>query len=235
MLHRRAEHESGVELPNPNLFYFVHSQRTEPEAAAKLLPALRRLSIVEASYFQPIPFDAVDIAPTTTIDVTPQQGYFRPSPVGIDVDIARRFAGGRGEGVRIVDIEAGWHLDHEDLPPVSFGYGINFGFIDGAHGTAVLGEIAAQENGFGANGIVPSSRDRLVVRHQHRPAHALADLLLQRGQRPAVGWALPPAGRHRPHRAALPNVRGAVPQPCNCASSATWPSRPCPTSTPPSR
>lgn len=157
MLHRRAENESMVELPNPNLFYFVHSQRTEPKAAADLLAALRRLPIVEAAYFQPIPFDATDIAPTTTIDVTAQQGYFRPSPAGIDVDFARRFAGGRGEGVRIVDIEFGWHVDHEDLPPISFGYGVNFGFIDGAHGTAVLGQIAAQENGFGAIGIVPAS------------------------------------------------------------------------------
>ena len=157
MLHRRAESGSGVEMPNPNLFYFVHSQRIEPEAAADLLAALRRLLIVEASYFQPIPFDAADIPPTTTIDVTAQQGYFRPAPVGIDVDIARRFAGGRGDGVRIVDIEGGWHIDHEDLPPVSFGYGINFGLFDGEHGTAVLGQIAAQENGFGASGIVPAS------------------------------------------------------------------------------
>lgn len=157
LLHRRAEHGSGVEMPNPNLFYFVHSQRTKPEAAADLLAALRRLPIVEASYFQPIPFDAADIAPTTTIDVTAQQGYFRPSPAGIDVDFARRFAGGRGEGIRIVDIEGGWHVAHEDLPPVSFGYGINLGLFDGAHGTAVLGQIAAQENGFGASGIVPAS------------------------------------------------------------------------------
>ena len=156
-LHRRAEHEAGIELADPNLFYFVHSQRTDPDGATKLLRALRGLSIVEAAYFQPIPFDAVDIAPTTTIDVTPQQGYFRRTPKGIDVDIARRFSGGRGEGVRIVDIEAGWHLDHEDLPPVDFGFGINYGFIDGAHGTAVLGQIAAQENAYGATGIVPSS------------------------------------------------------------------------------
>src|SRR5262245_6946014 len=53
MLHRRAENESGTEMPNPNLFYFVHSQRTKPEAAAALLAALRRLPIVEAAYFQP--------------------------------------------------------------------------------------------------------------------------------------------------------------------------------------
>jgi subtilisin family serine protease len=157
MLHRRAENESGAEMPNPNLFYFVHSKRTKPKAAAKLLAALRRLPIVEAAYFQPIPFDATDIPPTTTIDVTPQQGYFRPSPLGIDVDFARRFAGGRVEGIRIVDIEAGGYL-HEDLPRFSFAYGYNFGqFFSGEHGTAVLGQIAAQENSFGATGIVPSS------------------------------------------------------------------------------
>ena len=208
MLHRRAEHGSGVELPNPNLFYFVHSERTEPKAAADLLSALRRLSIVEVSYFQPIPFDAADIAPTTTIDVTPQQGYFRPSPVGVDVDLARRFAGGRGQGIRIADIEAGWNLGHEDLPLVSFGYGINFGFINGEHGTAVLGELAAQENGFGANGIVPASLIGVSSVTNIDLLDALADLLLQRCQCPAVGWTFPWAGRHRPHRAALPRTWG---------------------------
>ena len=157
MLHRRAEERSGIEMPNPNLFCFVHSEHADPKGTADLLAELRRLEIVEAAYFQPIPFDAVDIAPTTMIDVTPRQGYFRPSPVGIDVDMARRFAGGRGEGVRIVDVEAGWNTGHEDLPPMSFGYGINWGFVSGEHGTAVLGEIAAQENGFGANGIAPMS------------------------------------------------------------------------------
>ena len=157
MLHRHAEDRSGAEMPNPNLFYFVHSEHPDRKATADLLESLRRLEIVEAAYFQPIPFDAVDIAPTTTIDVTPQEGYFRPSPTGVDVDMARRFAGGRGEGVRIVDIEAGWNTGHEDLPPMSFGYGINWGFVSGEHGTAVLGEIVAQENGFGANGIAPMS------------------------------------------------------------------------------
>lgn len=157
LLRRRAEHDSGVEMPDPNLFFFVHTQKPRAKSAAALLNALRRSALVEAAYFQPIPLDAADIAPPTTIDVTPQQGYFRPSPTGVDVDFARRFAGGRGEGVRIVDIEGGWHLGHEDLPPASFGAGINLGLFDGAHGTAVLGELVAQENGFGAVGVVPSS------------------------------------------------------------------------------
>ena len=61
MLHRRAEDRSGAEMPNPNLFYFVHSEHPDPKAAAELLAELRRLEIVETAYFQPIPFDAVDI------------------------------------------------------------------------------------------------------------------------------------------------------------------------------
>lgn len=157
-LRRLAERNSGSEMPDPNLFYFVHTQGAKPADAEALLAELRRLGIVEAAYFQPIPFNAQDIPPTTMIDVTPQQGYFGASPAGVDVNIARRFPGGRGEGVRIVDVEAGWHVDHEDLPPVSFGFGVNFGGFDGEHGTAVLGEIAAQENGFGANGIAPASQ-----------------------------------------------------------------------------
>ena len=49
----------------------------------------------------------VDQPPTTTIDVTDAQGYFRPAPTGIDVDLASRLPGGDGAGVRVVDVEAG--------------------------------------------------------------------------------------------------------------------------------
>jgi serine protease len=218
MLHRYAEAGSDVELADPNLFYFVHSERTKPKVAADLLAAVQGVPIVETAYFQPIPFDATDIAPTTTIDVTPQEGYFHPSPTGIDVDIARRFSGGRGEGVRIVDIEGGWHTDHEDLPPVSFGYGINLGIFDGEHGTAVLGEIAAQENGFGASGIAPASAigwssftniDLLMPWRTY--FYSVANALL------SAGYFLRPGDialieQHFPNAAA-----GPCPNTCNCS------------------
>jgi hypothetical protein len=156
-LHRRAEQNSRVTLADPNLFVYVHTQSADPKSATALLTELRGLALVEAAYFQPIPMDAADIPPTTTIDVTPQQGYFHPAPTGVDVDLVRHLPGGLGDGVRIADVEAGWHTDHEDLPPVRFGHGVNFGFIDGEHGTAVLGELAAQMNTFGANGIAPNA------------------------------------------------------------------------------
>jgi hypothetical protein len=147
-------------MPDLNLFYFVHLPEMDSEAAQQFLYRLRAFRIIEVAYFQPIPFDAADIPPLTTIDVTPSQGYFRKSPTGIDVDFVRHFRSGRGNTIRIADIESGWYWNHEDLPPISFGFGVNWGFADanaGNHGAAVLGEIAAQENGFGANGIVPNA------------------------------------------------------------------------------
>jgi hypothetical protein len=149
-----AEANTRTEQPDLNLFYFIHLKKVTPEQAQAILKEVQKSRIVETAYFQPIPFDAVDIPPTTTIDVTNSQGYFMAAPLGVDVNFARLFSGGRGDGVRIADIEQGWNTDHEDLPSLAFGFGTNWG---GEHGTAVLGEIVAQENGFGATGIVPNA------------------------------------------------------------------------------
>jgi serine protease len=154
LLRKRAEANAHREMPDMNLFYYVHLPAMDPETVHKVLEELRRLRSVEVAYLQPIPFNATDILPVTTIDVTPAQNYFRAAPTGIDVDYARNFAAGRGGGVRIVDIESGWHFGHEDLPATSFGFGVNW--VD-SHGTAVLGELVAEDNGFGATGIAPNA------------------------------------------------------------------------------
>jgi hypothetical protein len=153
LLRHRAEANTGLEQPDLNLFYFVILHNLPPEAIRDTLARLRKLRMVETAYFQPIPFDATDIPPPTTIDVTNSQGYFMSAPVGVDVNFARRFAGGQGEGVRIADIESGWN-GHEDLPDMAFRIGTSWG---GDHGTAVIGELTAEVNGFGANGIAPNA------------------------------------------------------------------------------
>src|SRR5205085_3874840 len=43
------------------------------------------------------------------------QGYLDPAPLGIDARYAWTVAGGRGENVRICDIEYSWNLTHNDL------------------------------------------------------------------------------------------------------------------------
>jgi serine protease len=153
-IRRRAEAATAAEQPDLNLFYFIHLDKPQAERAQALLTDVRRLRIVEAAYFQPIPFDASDIPPQTTINVTGSQNYFRPSPSGIDVDYARLLQGGRGNSVRVADVEAGWREGHEDLPVLGFRIGVDWG---SDHGAAVLGQIAAEDNSFGATGIAPDA------------------------------------------------------------------------------
>ena len=102
----------------PTFSTFGDSERTQPKAAADRPSALRRRRFVEVSYFQPIPFYAAD---TIALDDDDR----RHSTTGLLSPVACRrrrrpshawFAGGRGQGIRIADIEAGWNLGHEDLP-----------------------------------------------------------------------------------------------------------------------
>ena len=85
------------------------------------------------------------------------QVYLNPaSQGGIDAQYAHGQSGGKGEGQRIIDLEQGWNLCHEDL------VGRRFELLAGKnlrgsanHGTKVLGVIAAQDNLRGCLGIVP--------------------------------------------------------------------------------
>jgi len=106
LLRQAAERNSRAEQPDPNLFYFVFLPELKPEDADRALQTLMKHRIVEVAYFQPIPFNAVDKPPQTTLSVTGSQGYRSAAPVGIDAVFARNFAGGRGEGIRAADIEA---------------------------------------------------------------------------------------------------------------------------------
>ncbi|PFT30403.1 S8 family peptidase [Bacillus cereus] len=92
------------------------------------------------------------------------QRYLNPSPEGIDAKYAWRFMGGDGAGQSIIDVERGWTLNHEDLihQQVQLLYG-NIRDESRAHGTAVLGEIAAKDNQVGCVGIVPNIKSVNVV------------------------------------------------------------------------
>src|SRR6185436_11580800 len=48
-------------------------------------------------------------------DLEPMQGYLDAAPDGMDVRYAWTVDGGRGENVRIIDIEVDWNLSHTDL------------------------------------------------------------------------------------------------------------------------
>jgi serine protease len=88
---------------------------------------------------------------------SPNQGYLDPAPDGIDAEYAWTITGGDGAGQRVIDLERGWTLDHEDL--VAQGATLLHGTLldtSRSHGTSVLGEICSVDNALGCVGIVPN-------------------------------------------------------------------------------
>jgi subtilisin family serine protease len=80
---------------------------------------------------------------------------------GINVVRAWQYPGARGQGVRVADIEQGWTFDHIDLydtarpDRIRRVYGLNQAYM--GHGTAVLGILAARDDGTGCTGAVPEA------------------------------------------------------------------------------
>lgn len=87
----------------------------------------------------------------------------------------------KGDGIRFVDLEQGWILAHDDLPPVAANAlieGVNLAnaqnypnpaqaFEYSAHGMMVLGIIIAKANGKGVTGIAPKARPYLASIRQY--------------------------------------------------------------------
>ena len=154
----RIETESRRQHADKNLYYRV--VLTSGTDAAAVIDALNALSVVEIAYAEPLPQPV-----PVTLNFEPEQGY-RDEVNGIDIDFARTHPGGTGGNVTIIDIEYDWRTSHEDLTAAvgglipngslcdPFGGGPNPSFH---HGTAVLGELIATDNGFGVTGMVPDA------------------------------------------------------------------------------
>lgn len=164
----RALVDKAIELDQtyrpPNfLTYFVIDCPSDigDEALAK---ALSSWKIVQEAYIDQPAED-----PTVNASDDPRsanQGYLNAAPGGINARYAWLSAGGDGAGQRIIDLEQGWTLNHEDL--VAHGASILFGTLVNTsrfHGTAVLGEITASDNTVGVVGIVPNVASINVVSH----------------------------------------------------------------------
>jgi subtilisin family serine protease len=97
------------------------------------------------------------LAPSCPVKTPPydaRQGYRE----ALGMSAARDLPGGRGQGVQVADVEGEWNEAHEDLP------GARMEHVAGrrmkqagwrAHGTAVVGVLAARDNGVGMTGLVP--------------------------------------------------------------------------------
>jgi len=143
------------------LSYFRVDCPTDPHIVCE---NLKRWEAVQNAYV-----DAAAVGPAVGFRDSPlelHQGYLGPAPAGIDVEFARQFRGGRGEGQDFVDLEEGWTLDHEAV--AAHGATVLHGTIcddHRPHGTAVLSEVCGVGDAAGSVGIAPKLRSVKVVSH----------------------------------------------------------------------
>ncbi len=161
--------EIGESMDDLSTFYHVEAADEQLESLAK---EFGKLDIVEAAYVKPAAelanvetlemedintmTPSLEAVPAVTPNFTPRQVYLNPAPAGIDAYYAWTIPGGRGAGVKIIDVEWGWNFTHEDLVQNQMGVvaGVNSTstrFVN--HGTAVAGEIGGDRNNFGVTGI----------------------------------------------------------------------------------
>jgi serine protease len=151
------EQRAGEELADLDLYYAAFAKEFKDlDAQQNFMNQLNMFRIIEQVYAA-VPTEGAQ----TTPDIAAQQGYLGSAPMGLDAIYAWNQPGGRGDGVRLIDVEYDWVTDHEDFPPASqmFWGGRPRCPYDGnqsEHGTAVMGIIAAPGNGLGITGFAPN-------------------------------------------------------------------------------
>lgn len=94
-------------------------------------------------------------------DLSPQQGYLATAatvPAGVGATYAWTLPGGDGNGVTVCDIEYEWNYAHQDLgrapgSQLATNHGNPPGVTGDDHGTASIGVLVADDNGWGTTGI----------------------------------------------------------------------------------
>jgi hypothetical protein len=173
-----GRNHSGKTLPDLNLWFrLTLKPSTDPMAFIADLKNLPGIEIAEPAP-EPQP------PPAITPDFTASQGYLNAATDGIDARFSWTIPGGNGIGITIYDVEYSWNQAHEDL---SKAHGtpllLNPGdsavdpFSDNNHGTAVLGEIVADNDTKGVTGISWGAGVRLAPANSanlgYNPANAI--------------------------------------------------------------
>lgn len=150
---RRMADEDRVQMNLPDLSLYFHASVIDPALAETVIRELNALDEVEIAYFQPRPEVAAFKGASTAPNFEGGQTYLDQAPSGVSARAAWSLPGGAGNGIRIFDVEYGWQLTHEDLSKGATAIVISGNSSDNDHGTAVMGEMVSDLNGFGMSGI----------------------------------------------------------------------------------
>ncbi len=106
------------------------------------------------------------------------QGYLESAPTGIDAMYAWNKEGGDGKGIKFIDIEQGWNLDHEKFSVGTFpSTGLNFPAFRN-HGEAVLGVILKHHNKDDCKGIAPQVNGYVISQWRPDGSFNTADAII---------------------------------------------------------
>ena len=163
------EQRAGEELADLDLYYLVYAKNFKDVAVEEsLINELNQFAITEQVYPAVLSEGAfaneknAEVSTLTTPEITWRQGYLNAAPTGLDAQFSWTRAGGRGDGINVIDVEYDWITNHEDFP-ANFYWGgkpylCPYDPVGSEHGTAVMGVLAAPHNGFGVSGFVPNIR-----------------------------------------------------------------------------
>jgi hypothetical protein len=145
--------------------------RASPVEIAERLARLPEVEVAYAERPVTLPSSPTLRAPARRAGGTGpfRQRYLAPAPVGVDALAAWGELGGRGEGVRLADVESAWRETHVELRHLAMTVvaGLNDATDTNAlnHGTATLGVIAGADDGSGVTGLATR------IEHVHLASH----------------------------------------------------------------
>jgi len=148
--------------------YWRVDARERADQIEEIVKRLNSLNEVDLAYRELAVSDPVVNAADDPYNA--DQDYLDAAPTGIDARWAWTQPNGEGAGIGFVDLEQGWFPNHEDFATKSPSiiYGDNrdgVGTYKGNHGTAVLGEVIADDNTDGVVGIAPSVASVRMTSH----------------------------------------------------------------------
>ncbi len=150
-----GERNTGKDIYNLNNIYRL--QIPKGKDVWKICSELKSLPGIELAMPVPKPMAPPSPPPGSYQSL---QGYLYPAtnnPSGVDALWSWTQTGGTGTGVTVCDLEYSWNYNHADITK-AVGSQINPNpltdpFNDNNHGTAVIGELVANNNGWGTTGI----------------------------------------------------------------------------------
>lgn len=147
-----AQRNTGKAMPDLNTAYILRLPKSMK--AGVIIDELNALDLVEIA--EPMPLPAPD---PVAGNYQSQQGYLNAAPGGVGAQYAWTQLAGAGGNVWIADVESNWNFNHTDLnSPTLLGAASTLTAQENIdHGTAVLGVLAARNDGIGTTGIAYNS------------------------------------------------------------------------------